>query len=275
MAIPETRYARNGDVRIAYQVVGDGPLDLIMVPGLASHLDLAWEDPEHAQFLEELALFSRLILFDKRGTGLSDRRVSAPGLEQRIADVLAVMAEAGSRRAAVFGFSEGGKMALALAAAHPERVRALALFGAFARGPTRSWPSHQIEPRFALTERVWGVPMLPPSVAPSMAADQVFRERWARFERLSASAAMAIALFRMDHELDVTETAERVRVPTLLLHRSGDQRIPVEHGRHLAEHMPAASYVELPGANHLPYIGDSERVVDEVRKFLVGVSNTA
>jgi pimeloyl-ACP methyl ester carboxylesterase len=271
MPLPDTRYATNGDVRIAYQIVGEGRVDLVLVPGLVSHLGLIWEEPEHAQFCEGLARFSRLIMFDKRGTGLSDRNVAAPGLDERMADVLAVMDAAGSRRAAMFGFSEGGKMAMVFAATHPERVRALALYGAFARGPTRAWPPDQVEPRFALMERVWGIAMLPPSVAPSRASDQAFRERWARFERQSASAATATALFRMDHELDVTETLAKVRTPTLLLHRSGDQRIPVEHGRHLAEHMPAATYVELPGEDHLPYIGDCEQVVAEVQKFLAGL----
>ena len=273
MASVETCYARNGKVRIAYQVVGDGTADLVLVPGLVSHVGLIWEDPAYAEFCRGLAAFSRLIVFDKRGTGASDRRAGIARFDKRLDDMLAVMDAAGSRRAALFGFSEGGKTALAFAVAHPERVRALALYGAFALSPTRAWPPEQVESRFALMERVWGVPMLPPTVAPSLASDQVFRRRWARFERRSASAATAGKLLRQDHELDVTGVLPQVRVPTLILHRTGDQRIPVEHGRFLARHMPDATYVELPGVDHLPFIADSERIIDEVRRFLAGVGD--
>ena len=268
MAPVETRYARNGTVRIAYQVVGEGKPDLVLVPGLVSHLDLIWDDPDYSSFCERLAEFSRLILFDKRGTGASDRKAGVAEFDERLDDMLAVMEAAGSRRPALFGFSEGGKTALVLAAAHPERVRALALYGAFALSPTRAWPPAQVESRFALMERVWGVPMLPPTVAPSLAADQIFRRRWARFERRSASAATAGRLLRQDHELDVTGILPQVRVPTLILHRAGDQRISVDHAHYLAKHMPIAKYVEMMGVDHLPFIGDSERIIAEVREFL-------
>lgn len=267
----ETRYARNGDVRIAYQIVGQGDLDLVLVPGLVSHLDLVWEEPEHARFCEELAAFTRLIMFDKRGTGLSDRDCSIAGIEDRMADATAVMDAAGSRRAGVFGFSEGGKMALMFAATYPERVRALALYGAFAQSPTQAWPPDQVEARFALMERTWGMAMLPPSVAPSKETDHAFRRRWARFERCSASPATAGALLRMDHAVDVTAVLPEIRVPTLVMHREGDQRIAVSHARHLAAHIPEATYVELPGADHLPYIGDRAQVIAEVRQLLAGL----
>jgi len=273
LAPVETRYARNGTVRIAYQVVGDGKTDLVLVPGLVSYLDLIWDDPAYARFCERLAAFSRLILFDKRGTGASDRKAGIAGFDERLDDMLAVMDAAGSRRAALFGFSEGGKTALAFTVAHPARVRALTLYGAFALSPTRSWPPAEVEKRFALMERVWGVPMLPPTVAPSLAADQSFRRRWARFERRSANAKTAGQLLRMDHELDVTGILPQVKVPTLILHRASDQRIPVEHGRHLAEHMPGAKYVEMPGVDHLPFIGDSGTIIDEIHDFLAGVSD--
>lgn len=271
----ETHYARNKNVRIAYQVLGDGPLDLVLVPGLVSNLDLVWEEPEHAHFCRRLAEFSRLIMFDKRGTGLSDRQAGIAGSEERMADICAVMNAARSRRAVIFGFSEGGKGALQFVAAHPQRVRALTLYGAFAISPTRAWPEAQVESRFAVMERAWGVPMLPPTVAPSKAADQGFRRRWARFERRGANAKTAGALLRMDHELDVTEVLPAIRVPTLLIHRSGDQRIRIEHGRYLAERMPAAKYVELPGVDHLPYIGDSEQVVAEIAAFVATLPNDA
>jgi len=273
VASVETCYARNGKVRIAYQVVGDGTADLVLVPGLVSHVGLIWEDPAYAEFCRGLAKFSRLIVFDKRGTGASDRRAGIARFDKRLDDMLAVMDAAGSRRAALFGFSEGGKTALAFAVAHPERVRALALYGAFALSPTRAWPPEQVESRFALMERVWGVPMLPPSVAPSLAADQSFRKRWARFEKRGADPATAGKLLRMDHDLDVTGLLPQLRVPTLVIHRASDQRISVEHGRYLAEHIPGAKYVEVPGADHLPFIGDGDRIIDEVRRFLASLGD--
>jgi pimeloyl-ACP methyl ester carboxylesterase len=273
LATVETYYARNGKVRIAYQILGEGKPDLVMVPGLVSHVGLIWEDPAYAGFCRRLAEFSRLILFDKRGTGASDRKAGIAGFDERLDDMVAVMDAAGSHRAALLGFSEGGKTALVFAATHPERVRALALYGAFALSPTRAWPAAEVDKRFALMERVWGMPMLPPTVAPSLAADQGFRRRWARFERRSASAATAGKLLRMDHDLDVTGILPQVRVPTLILHRANDQRIGVEHGRFLAAHMPAAKYVEVPGVDHLPFIGDSERIVAEVREFLAKVGD--
>lgn len=277
LASVETHYAHNDKVRIAYQVVGEpggaGETDLVLVPGLVSHLDLIWDDPAYARFCRQLAEFSRLILFDKRGTGASDRKAGVAGFDDRLADMLAVMDAAGSRRAALFGFSEGGKTALAFTVAHPERVRAVALYGAFAVSPTRAWPEAEVEKRFALMERVWGQPMLPPSVAPSLAADQGFRRRWARFERRSANAKVAGQLLRMDHELDVSDILAKIEVPTLILHRRDDQRIPVEHGRHLAAHMPGAKYVELTGIDHLPFIGDTATIIDEIRQLLAGLGD--
>jgi pimeloyl-ACP methyl ester carboxylesterase len=269
MACPETRYARNGDVRIAYQVVGDGPVDLIVVPGLVSHLDLTWEDPDHARFCRALAAFSRLILFDKRGTGLSDRDHGVPGLVTRMDDVRAVMDAAGVRRPAMLGISEGGMMSLLFAATCPERVRALALYGAFADSPTRAWPAHQADARFDLVERAWGTSLMPPSVAPSRASDLEFRRNWAQFELAAASPLAAAALLRIDRDADITDALPRVRVPTLLLHRVGDRRIPVENGRYLAAHLPSAKYIELPGEDHLPYVGDGDRVVAEIKAFLL------
>lgn len=268
MASPETRYARNGDVRIAYQVLGRDAPDLLVVPGLVSHLALVWDDPAQARFYEGLAAFTRVIVYDKRGTGLSDRDAGIPALDTRIADTLAVMDAAGARRAAVLGISEGGKMSLALTAAHPGRVRALALYGAFARSPTQEWPPSQVGSRFNLIERAWGTGLLPPSMAPSKAGDEEFRQLWMRFERESASPAVAAALLRMDHEVDVSHVLPAVRVPTLLIHRADDQRIGVEYGRRLAAQMPAARYVELPGQDHLPHIGDSERIVALIGEFL-------
>jgi len=271
LADVETRYVRNGKARIAYQIVGGGPFDLVLVPGLVSHLGLLWNDPAHARFCRQLAEFSRLIMFDKRGTGASGHAAGVADLNQRLDDMLAVMDAAGSRRAALFGFSEGGKTTVAFAVTHAERVRGLALYGAFAISPTRAWPPEQVESRFALMERVWGVPLLPPSVAPSLAADQSFRKRWARFERRGADAATAGKLLRMDHDLDVSGMLPKLNLPTLVMHRVKDQRIGVQYGRYLAEHIPGARYVELPGADHLPFIGDGDRIIDEIRRFLASL----
>jgi pimeloyl-ACP methyl ester carboxylesterase len=275
MVAPQTRFARNRGVRIAYQVLGDGPCDLVVVPGLVSHIGLIWDDPDQAQFYEGLAAFARVILYDKRGTGLSDRAAAIPAMDTRIADTLAVMDAARSVRAAVLGISEGGKMGLTLAATHPGRVRALALYGAFARSPTQEWPPSQVATRFNLIERAWGTGLLPPTMAPSRACDENFRRLWVRFERESASPTIAGALLRMDHDVDVRDILPAVRVPTLLMHRAGDQRIGVEYGRELAARMPAAHYIELPGDDHLPHIGDSTRVVAEIEAFLTNMVSAA
>lgn len=272
---PVTRFARNGDVRIAYQVIeqsGDGqPLDLLVVPGLVSHLGLVWENPAQAQFYRALAQFARLILFDKRGTGLSDRDKGVPDLDQRIDDLRAVMAAAAVSRAAILGESEGGLTGLLFAATCPEQVRALTLYGAFIHSPERDWPADQVDARFDILERTWGACVLPPRVAPSLAADQKFRRDWARFERMSASARTAATLLRIDRDAEIDWVLSAIHVPTLLLHRAGDRRIGVEHSRCLAAHMPDAAYVELPGEDHLPYIGDSNRIVAEIGAFLTAL----
>jgi pimeloyl-ACP methyl ester carboxylesterase len=269
---PPTRFARNGAVRIAYQVIeqsgGSRPLDLLVVPGLVSHLGLLWEDPTHAGFCRQLSSFARVILFDKRGTGLSDRDHGPAGLEQRMDDVGAVLDAAEAARPAMLGISEGGMMSLLFAATYPARLRALALYGAFIHSWTRDWTPREAEKRFDLVERTWGTCVLPPRVAPSLAADQTFRRRWARFERESASAATAVALLRIDREADVSPVLPAIRTPTLLLHRVGDRRIGIERARDLAARLPQARYVELPGDDHLPYVGDSNRVVAEIGNFL-------
>jgi pimeloyl-ACP methyl ester carboxylesterase len=159
-------------------------------------------------------------------------------------------------------------MSLLFAATYPERLRGLALYGAFVHSPTRDWPEEQVEARFDLIERAWGTAALPPRVAPSMAADQEFRRNWARYERESASAAAAVALLRIDREADISDILPEVRVPTLLMHRRGDRRLGIENGRHLAARLPGARYIELPGDDHLPYIGDSARVIAEIEAFL-------
>jgi class 3 adenylate cyclase len=271
MTPPETRYARSGDIRIAYQVVGSGPLDLVFVPGFVSNIDLFWEDPAAAQVFGRLASFSRLILFDKRGTGLSDRNASIATLEERMDDVRAVMDAAGSERAALFGMSEGGPMSLLFAATYPERTRALALCGSYARHPTLS--REIIAEHVEQIDRVWGTgEYWAKSYAPDKASDPSFRRTAARWERQGSSPSTAAALLQMNVDIDARHILPAIRVPTLILHRIGDTRVPIDAGRYLAANIPDAKLVELPGINH-SWLDDrkiSDRIVDEVEEFLTG-----
>jgi len=271
MTPPETRYAKSGDVHIAYQAVGEGPLDTIFVPGFVSNVELAWELPGPARLFSRLAAFSRLIRFDKRGTGLSDRHVGVAHLEERMDDVRAVMDAAGSERAALFGVSEGGAMSMLFAATYPERTRALALYGTYARHPTLTPDSlpHHIE----LIERVWGSGEYTMRyMMPTKTSDENLRRTMARWERQSASPAAAIACIRMSGEVDARDILPTIRVPTLVLHRTGDARITIEAGRYIADHIPGAKFVELPGADHAPWNEPNmmDRIADEIEEFLTG-----
>ena len=271
MLMPETKYAKSGDVHIAYQVVGDGPTDLVFVPGFVSHVEEWWDEPRCARFCERLAAFSRLILFDKRGTGLSDRVAEVPTLEQRMDDVRAVLQAVGSERAAVLGISEGGAMSALFAASHPERTSALVLYSTFAE--FRSWvPSPQhLEHFLHAIDQQWGTGQSLPRFAPSVADDPHFRRWWARHERAGASPGAAMALMRMNSEIDVRHVLGAIHVPTLILHRAGDVTVSVEAGRYQAAHIPDAKYIELPGVDHLPFVGDSEAILGEIEEFLTGV----
>ena len=275
---PTTRYARSGSVSIAYQVVGDGPRDLVFVGGWVSHLESGWDEPLLARFRRRLASFSRLILFDKRGTGMSDRVPDAnlPTLEQRMDDVRAVMDAAGSDRAALFGQSEGASMAILFAATYPERTTAVVTFGAFAsriRHPDYPWaPTTEERQRFyELIERDWGGEMDMSELAPSMAHDDGFRRRLSTLLRLSASPGAALALARMNTEIDVRGILSAIRVPTLIMHRTGDRDANIEEGRYIAARIPGAKFLELPGSDHLPWVGDQAEVVDEIEEFLTGI----
>jgi pimeloyl-ACP methyl ester carboxylesterase len=270
MEPPETRYAKSGDVHIAYQVVGNGPLDLVWVPGFISNIELEGEYPETQHFISRLSSFCRLIRFDKRGTGLSDRAFGIPSLEERMDDVRAVMDAAGSPRAALFGQSDGGPMSALFAATYPERIQALVLYGSFAVNVTRSWTPEQLQARLEYVERNWGTGMLLPFVAASKASDATFARTFARVERLSASPAAVMTMVRMNHEIDVRDILPAIRVPTLVLHRSEDRRVTVENGRDLAARIPRARYIELAGIDHLPFFGDSDRIADEIEEFLTG-----
>ena len=273
---PETRYAKSGDVHIAYQVIGDGPLDLVYAPPWIGNMELFWEEPSYARFLKRLASFSRLILFDKRGTGSSDRSVEIPIIEQQIDDLTSVMDSVGSERAALLGASEGGSLCTLFAATHPERTSALILCGAVATtrwSPETPWaPTREtFETWIQTVGREWGRPLAIELFAPSVAHDKRFRDWWARLLRLAASPAAAVALLRMLDEIDVRPVLPTIRIPTLVLHCTGDRVVNVENGRYLARHIPNAKYVELPGADHFPYLGDADAILAEIEEFLTGV----
>ena len=272
---PETRYATSGDTNIAYQVVGKGPRDLILVPGWMSNIEVFWDEPAVARFLRRLASFSRLILFDKRGTGLSDRLGDLPDLETRMDDVRAVMDAVGSERAALCGYSEGGVMCMLFAATHPARTTALITIGSFARqrpGPGYPWgrTQEQQDAFLDMIQNGWGGPVGLDLRAPSIASDDRVRQWWARFLRMSASPAAALALTRMNWEIDVRHVLPAIRVPTLLLHSVGDMTIDVHASRYMAESITGAKYVELPGADHLPWGADADAILDEIEEFLTG-----
>ena len=265
MDIPETRYARSGEVSIAYQVVGDGPFDLVFTPGALSHLDLTWEDEDKARFFRALASFSRLIIFDKRGTGLSDRVAGVADLETRMDDIRAVMDAAGSESAAVCGVSEGGPMALLFAATYPERTRALVTYGSlprFVRGPNFPWrePRHEYLAEWEADAAVWGTEESARAWLEYVgleATPEAVRER-ARKERLLVSPGALLQLGRMNAEIDVRPILSTIRVPTLVLHRREDH-IPIEGARWTAEQIPGARFVELAGGPHFPYLATGSR----------------
>ena len=277
MTPPETRYARSGDVRIAYQIVGDGPLDLVFVPGFVSNVDLFWETREWAQFFTRLAAFSRLILFDKRGTGLSDRDVGIATLEERMDDVRAVMDAADSDRAALFGMSEGGPMSLLFAASYPHRTQALVLYGSFARHIQFS-SDEELKKEIERIDRLWGTGRyFLARYLPRGMSEEAACRLFARIERQSASPSAVIAIRRMLVEIDARHILPAIRVPTLVLRRVGDGASPVEAGRYLAENIPGAKYLELPGDNHNPLYEPevADRIVGEVEEFLTGSRHEA
>src|SRR5215204_4550265 len=212
---PETRYARSGDVRIAFQVIGSGPFDLAFVPGFISNLDITWENPVRARFFSRLSSFSRLILFDKRGTGLSDRVSTMPTLEDRMDDVRAVMDAAGSERAALFGISEGGAMSMLFAATYPERTQALVLFDTYSHFPSWVLRDEKLEEFLGLIEQSWGTGATLSYFAPTKASDPILREDWARYERVGASPSAVVSLTRMNSQIDVRHVLHAIRVPTL------------------------------------------------------------
>jgi class 3 adenylate cyclase len=270
-----THYTKSGDINIAYQVHGDGPLDLVFVPGFVWHVELAWEIPALAHFLRRLAGFGRLIMFDKRGQGMSDRPMRPPTLEDSMEDVRAVLEASGSEQAAIFGISEGGPMSTLFAATFPERVVSLILFGTQARvlsAPDFPWgvDEEQLDRWQARALREWGGAAGVDLWAPSAVGDQEFESWWARLLRQGTSPAGALELINLYREIDVRPVLPSVRVPTLVLHRTGDRLVSVEQARYLARTIPDARLLELPGGDHLPFIGDQDRLLDEAEEFLTG-----
>ena len=275
---PVTQYAKSGDVNIAYQVVGDGPIDVLLVPGWVSHVELVWEVPTYARFLKRIASFSRLIILDRRGTGLSDPVDRLPTLEERMDDVNAVMDAARSERAVLFGISEGGPMCILFAATYPKKVSSLVLFGTFAR--------YQYSPDYPIgrdpatsqefldyVESRWGQGISAKLFAPSMARDETFLRAWGRLERTGLSPGRVKQMLQILLESDVRHVLPSITVPTLVLGRSGDRVTPVEWVRYISAHIPGSKLVELTGEDHFPWV-DPDPLLDEVEEFLTGTRHT-
>lgn len=271
---PETRYAKSGDVHIAYQVTGSGPLDVVLVPGFMSHLDADWDNPQAARLLQRLSSFCRLIRLDKRGTGLSDR-VKIGTLEERMDDVRAVMDAAGSQKAALFGYSEGGPMSILFSATYPDRTTALILYGTYAR--RLHSPDHphgmtaaEFDAFIQRLEREWGGPAAIDVFAPSKANDPAARQGFANYLRQAASPGAVMDIMRMNREIDVRPVLPVIRVPTLVLHRTGDRLTNIGQGRYLAGNIRGARMRELTGDDHSWTAEGGDAVVDEIEEFLTG-----
>ncbi len=273
---PETHYARSGDVNIAYQAFGDGPRDLVLVPGWVSNIEVFWEDPALERFFERLAGFARVILFDKRGTGLSDRVADIPTLEVRMDDVRAVMDAVRSPRATLIGWSEGGPMCALFAATYPQRTAGLVMINSYAR---RIWapdypcgtPRQEWDAFIDETVRHWGGPVGLEARAPSRAGDQRFRDWWARLLRMSASPGASRAVLQMNADIDVRPILATIQVPALVLHAVREVNVPVAAGRYLASAIAGARYVELLGADHIPWGENADTILDEIEEFVTGV----
>ncbi len=276
---PRTHYARSGSVSIAYQVVGSGPVDLVLVHGWVSNVEFAWESPPFAQFLNRLAAHTRLIHFDKRGTGLSDRAAGLPDLEQRMDDVRAVMDAAGSERAVIMGYSEGGPISALFAATYPERALGLIIYGSYARrlrsddypwAPTKEERAEDIRK----TEANWGQSGDVSYYAPSMVEDEEFRRWMASYFRHSASPRAAAELLAMNSTVDIRNVLPSIRVPTLVLHRLCDKDSRIEEGRYFASLVPGARFVELDGDDHLPWVGDTGSLLDTIDSFIAQIDDS-
>jgi pimeloyl-ACP methyl ester carboxylesterase len=264
-----TRYAKSGEIHVAYQVFGEGP-DLIMAPGFVSHFENYWDEPRLARWLNKLGGFCRVVLFDKRGTGLSDRVANLPAMDERMDDVRAVMDAVGIERASLFGLSEGGSLAALFAASHPERSQSLILYGAFARFSHWHPTDEGFDALIKYIDEGWGTGESLPAFAPSKANDDTLRRWWGKFERLGASPSAAIALMRMNREIDISGILHSIRVPTLVIHLTDDTLVSVKGGRELAAGIPGARLVEIPGTDHLPFLDAGDRILAEMEEFLTG-----
>jgi len=272
---PRTRYAKRNGSSIAYQIIGDGSIDLILVPGFVSHVEAFWDIPGARRWFNRLGTFSRVITYDKRGTGLSDPISSVPSVEERVADLTVVLDAAGSERPAIMGISEGGPLAVHFAVHHPERIRALVLYGTaprFTYAPDFDWgaPPEMVETMLNLIEERWGEGAFVEMYVPSAADDPSYREIWGQFERVSASPSMARAVTEALTRIDVRDLLPRIQAPTLILHRTEETAVPVKSARYIAERIPGAKLVELAGTDHFFPYDAVDAVVDEIEEFLTG-----
>ena len=271
---PRTSYTKSGRINIAYQVFGEGPLDIVYIPGWVSNIDLMWDCPSLVDFLIGLSKLGRVILFDKRGTGLSDRVIELSTLEERMDDIRAVMDEVGSKRAVLFGHSEGGSVSALFAATYPQRVKALITFGVFAK---RRWSldypwaptQEQREEVYAMIQESWGSgDMNLVSLAPSMATDTVFMDWLASYFRSGASPSAALALTKMNSEVDIMDILDTITVPTLLMCRTNDIDAKAEESKYMSEHIVGSKYVEFDGDDHLFWVGNTDEVINEITSFV-------
>jgi pimeloyl-ACP methyl ester carboxylesterase len=280
MPRPETQYARCGDFSIAYQVLGDGPVDLLYSQGWLSNVEYAWESPDYARFLSRLGRFARLISFDKRGTGLSDREVGFPTLDERAEDILSVLDAVGTKRVALMGVSEGGNLAAMFTATFPERVSSLTLCGSSARSrwaPDYPWGATQMQIDQFLDDmrRNWGKPFDLESAAPSVANDAVARDWFSAYLRFSAGPTSAERITRLNYDLDIRDILPSIQVPTLILHREGDKWRHVEEAHYLAAHIPNATLKVLRGSDHIPWYGDQDDLIGAIEEFVTGTRSAA
>jgi class 3 adenylate cyclase len=268
---PVTQYAKSGDVHIAYQAFGEGPINVVVVPGFVSNVENYWDEPSFARFLTRLGSYARVVTFDKRGTGMSDRVAELPGLDQRMDDLRAVMDAAGMAQASLFGISEGAPLSVLFAATYPDRCRALALYGSFSRFSYWFPTEEALQTFFGYVAQAWGTGGSVQRFAPSRADDAAFQRWWGRNERLGASPAAVTQLMRMNSQIDISAILPAVRVPTLVIHRTGDKAVSVEGGRDVAAKIPGARLLELPGDDHLFYAGaNAEEISDAIEEFLTG-----
>ena len=275
MQRPKTQYAKCGDLHIAYQVIGDGPVDLLYAQGWLSNVEYAWESPHYARFLTRLGRFCRLIFFDKRGTGMSDREVGLPTLEQRSEDINAILDDVGSEKAALLGVSEGGAITSVFAASYPDRVSKLILCGCRSRylwAPDYPIGIHEDEVEESIRYFVdnWGEPFHLDSGAPSMTGDMATAEWFAAYLRFSASASVATAITRMNYSIDIRDVLPAIRVPTLVLHSEHDQWCPVEHAKYSAQRIPGAELRILPVQDHIPFFDEQDAYIAEIKEFVTG-----